>query len=238
MAGDRHSVSVIIPAFNEAGNIATVMSETLDVCQAITDDYEVIVVDDVSTDATASIVEDHSRADRQIRLIRNTTRMGCHPSELKGMQAATKDLLAFIPADLQIRPSAVATMVAGIGDGDIVIAVRRRRRDHVARRAMASMYALVVRLVFGIRLKDLDSATLYTRQLISEIGPLVDPTQPFIPVEVAWRAVRLQKRIRQVEVDHYPRTSGTPAAITPGFLIRLPFRFLGFAWRCWRIRSG
>ncbi len=229
---------MIIPAFNEAGNIATVLSETVEVCRAITDDYEVIVVDDVSTDTTAGIVEAHSRDDRRIRLVRNTARMGCHPSELKGMQAATRELLAFIPADLQIRPSAVATMVAGIGDSDMVIAVRRKRRDHVARRAMASMYALVVRLVFGIRLRDLDSATLYTRKLISEIGPLVDPTQPFIPVEIAWRAVRLHKRIRQVEVDHYPRTSGTAASITPGFLIRLPFRFLGFAWRCWRIRSG
>lgn len=238
MAGVRPSVSVIIPAYNEAGNIATVLNETTEVCRAITDDYEVIVVDDVSTDTTAGIVEDHSRQDRRIRLIRNTARLGCHPSELKGMQAATKDLLAFIPADLQIRPSAVAAMVEGIGDGDMVIAVRRKRQDHIARRAMAWMYAVVVRVIFGIRLKDPDSATVYTNKLISEIGPRVDPTQPFIPVEIAWRAVRLHKRIRQVEVDHYRRRSGTPAAITPSFLIRLPFRFLGFAWRCWRVRAG
>lgn len=236
MSSSHPSLSVVIPAFNEAENLRTVLDETKEVCEQLTSDYEIIVVDDKSADGTAAIVEGRAHDDPRIRLIRNATRLGCHPSELRGLCIASKEILVFIPADLQIRPAAIAALVRAAPGYDMVIGVRRDRKDNAVRRLIAYLYARVIRLAFGITLEDLDSATLYRRSLFTEIAPQIDPAQPFIPIEIALRAMRSGKRIRQIEVDHFPRPAGTPAAITLRFMLSLPFKFLRFALRCWTLR--
>lgn len=232
----RPTISVVVPAHNEEDNIRTVLSETQDVCGRLAEEFEIIIIDDVSSDRTGEIVAEAAARDPRIRLLRNEQRIGCHPSELRGLLAATKDLIAFIPADLQVRPSAIETMVGGAGGVDMVIAVRRNRRDHVLRRAMASSFALVVRVFFGVRFRDVDSATLYRRSLIAVVGHRIDPLNQFIPVEIALRAIREGMKVGYVEIDHYPRTAGTPSSITSQFLLRLPFRFASFVLRCWELR--
>lgn len=238
MDGSRPRVSVVIPAYNEAANIGEVLAQTESVCAAAFDDYEVIVVDDCSTDDTAGIVEGTTRRNSRIMLIRNPSRIGCHPSELVGLRAASKEFASFIPADLQIRPAVIPELVAAAAHSDIVVGVRCRRSEGGLRRAAASLYSWVVLRIFGVRLRDIDSATVYRHDLITEITPLVDPTQPFIPVEIALRALQRNKKIGYVDIEHYPRAGGHPSAITSGFLLRFPFRFLRFLLRCWRVRAS
>ncbi len=234
----KPTISIVIPTYNEADFIAEVLDHAIHFCEGLCDDYEIIVVDDHSADKTADIVEHATRRNGRIHLIRNRRKIGSHPSALVGLLSATKNLLVFLPVDLQIHPSSILPMVRAIDGNDMVIGVRRDRTDHALKQALTGLYGRAIRLFFGIQLKDVDGATIYRRELIREIAPRVDPRQPFIPVEIVLRSLRQKKRIHQVEIEHYPRHAGPHARIPPRLLLRLPLQFLEFTWRCYRIRTA
>ena len=100
-AAQDEYLSIVIPAFNESDNLAAVVQESLDVLQGLTQRFEIIVVDDCSTDDSWDKLQALAQEIPQLRPIRNEKNLGCHPSSLIGYQAAQGEYLYFIPADRQ-----------------------------------------------------------------------------------------------------------------------------------------
>lgn len=213
---ERPSISIVMPAHNERDNLHEVVSQSVAALRRETDDYEVVIVDDASTDDTLQLAEQIAAGDPEhIRVIPSVENIGCHRAALLGLRSARSDWLFFIPADLQIRPDQLHRCMPATGDADYVVTNRAKRADPVHRRLMSRGYNAAVRLAFGLRVHDVDSSILVRRTVVEDVAPELEGDSDFIPVEMLARAVGKGYRMTEVAIDHHPRVAGQPTALTP-----------------------
>jgi glycosyltransferase involved in cell wall biosynthesis len=228
-------LSIVIPAYNEAENIRFVVQEALDILRGLTSRFEIIVVDDASTDETGAILAELSGEIPQLKVIRNPQNIGCHPSSLVGYAAAQGDYCYFIPADRQIPAAEITKFLACAKAGhDVVYSWRQHREDPPHRLWISGFYNLLVRWLFGIRVHDVDSSELLTGRAVAQILPRLRSNSAFITVEILLEAQRQGLRIGEVIIDHRPRLAGKARGLSFPEVSRVPanfFRVLFWFWR-------
>lgn len=204
-------ISLVIPAYNERANLPALLAACDDALAPIEGDHEVLLIDDGSTDGSRELLSEleHRHATLRVLHHRAGQNIGCHPSSLEGFLAARGELMVFLPADLQIRPSVVPAFVQAAGDADVVASYRRRRADPPWRRAVSRLNNRVERLIVRSAVRDAHSAMALTRTAVDAIVPRIVSTSAVIPAEIIARADRLGLRVTEIEIDHHPRTSGT-----------------------------
>lgn len=202
-------VSVIVPAFNEEGNILPFIEEAASVLPTVAKTFEVIIIDDCSSDATNQIVTSALSTYPWLKLIRNEVNIGCHPSTLVGFSAAQFDCVVFLPSDRQIPVREVDTFLSARQHADdVVYSWRRQRRDPLMRRVVSRCYNYVVRVLTGTRLHDIDSASMLTKGAIAKIIPTIEARSAYITVEILLEARERGISVREVEIQHRPRVAG------------------------------
>ncbi len=147
----RRSISLILPAWNEAEVIATAVAEADAALSQVTDNYEVIVVDDGSTDDTAKIVRELSASNDRVRLVQHSPNQGYGAAIRSGFAAAEKSLLVFTDADCQFDLTELDRFVLLSSRYDIVCGYRIDRKDTPLRCLYSKVYNLLVRSVAGNR---------------------------------------------------------------------------------------
>jgi glycosyltransferase involved in cell wall biosynthesis len=211
----RASISIVIPAHDEEANINQVVALSKEALRRETDDYEVVVVDDASTDSTLALLQDLAGEDPEhVRVIASHDNIGCHGAALLGLRHARSELRFFIPADLQILPDQLHRCLPAMEHADFVCTNRTPRADPFHRRLMSRGYNLAVRLAFGIRVHDVDSTILVRREVIEAIADDLTADSDFIPVEMLARAISSGFRMTEVRIEHHPRAAGQPTALT------------------------
>lgn len=237
-AAGARSVSFVVPAYDEADNIDRMIELTAAVGESLGDDWQIVVVDDASTDDTARRVRAHARDEPRIVLHRNERNLGCHPSELVGFSIASGDAIFFMPADLQIRPEAVIQCLPALAGADLVCTRRARRADGVHRRWISGCYNALVRRALGVSIRDVDSSILVRRTVVERILPEIDAKSAFVSAEIVARTLAHGYRVAEADIDHYPRVGGRAKGINLHDLIHVPLDLLR-SWRHLRaIRSG
>jgi glycosyltransferase involved in cell wall biosynthesis len=167
----------------------------------------VIVVDDGSTDETGAIADDLAQGDRRIRVIHHERNLGYGAALQSGFRAARKDLVFYTDGDGQFDVGEMPALLALLADYDIVSCYRIRRQDNLMRKLNGWLWTRVIRLAFGLKIRDVDCAfKLYKRAIFDEIK--MESTGALIDTEILARAVRQGYRITQRGVRHYPRTAG------------------------------
>lgn len=230
-------LSIVIPSYNEEENLDAVVQESLNVLQGLTNRFEIIVVDDCSTDGSWQKLQALAQTIPELRPIRNEKNLGCHPSSLVGYQAAQGDFRYFIPADRQIPAAEITKFVAKAKEGcDVVYSWRQKRADPPHRLWISGCYNLLLRLFFGIRVHDVDSSELLTRKAVENILPKVRSDSAFITVEMLMEASRQGLGIGEVIIDHRPRVAGVARGINLHDLSKVPVQFLGMLWWFWKQR--
>jgi len=209
------SLSIVFPMWNEEAYVETTLAAAAEVCEELIDtreigDYELVVVNDASTDATGAIVDRLAAADRRIRVVHHPVNRTLGGSVRSGFAAATGELVLYTDADLpcDLAELAKACRLLRYHNADIVSAYRHDRTGEGPRRALYSwVYNWLVRLSFGLYLRDVNFAfklchrrVLDKVQLTSE-GSLFD-------VELLVRANRQGFKIIQFGVDYFPRSRG------------------------------
>jgi len=220
VADDRvASLSVFFPAFNEQDIIAKTVEHATRAVSSFVDDYEVIVVDDGSSDRTAAVVEDLARRDPHVRLVRHEVNRGYGAALRTGFASAQKELVFFSDADGQFDLQELSGLLSMLKRAPIVLGYRIRRSDPMYRLYIAKVYNIVVRLVFGLRVRDIDCAfKLFRRDVLQ--GVELESDGAFISSELL---IKLKRRdIPMVErgVHHYPRTTGISKGATPKVILR------------------
>lgn len=228
------SISVVIPAFNEAENLDLVLTDCMAVLQPMTEDFEIVVVDDCSTDATPEIARSWSLRDSRVKVIPNPECSGCHPSEVLGFEAAVGDAEFFIPGDRQILPDQLPRCLEALSQADLVLTFRERRADPRARILMARAYNWLVRALFGLPARDIDSSILIRRGVLEDVLPLIDRRSGFIPVELVFHAVHRSWRVTEVPIEHHPRVAGSSSGMSVPEAVRTLRRLLAFRLRLGR----
>lgn len=204
----RLSLSVVLPCYNEEANVARTTQAALEVCRRLTDDFEIIIVDDGSRDATGRIADGLAAANAEVRVIHHVTNRGYGGALQSGFRAARKEWVFYTDGDGQFDFAEIRRLLPLLDRYDIVSGYRVNRQESIVRRFNGGCWSLLVGLILGVRLRDVDCAfKLYPRHLFERIemrsrGALID-------AEVLAKAHYLGYRIGQIGVRHYPRRAGT-----------------------------
>ena len=176
----RHSVSFVLPAYNEEENIMKAIEDTVTVASRHCPEFEVIVVDDGSTDRTAERVDACSARFPQVRLVGHATNAGYGQALRTGFAEATQDFVFYTDADNQFDMDEFPLLLAWADKADVVAGYRRVRNDAFMRRANAWCWNRLVRALFFVPVRDIDCAfKLYRREPLAAIeiesrGAMID----------------------------------------------------------------
>jgi glycosyltransferase involved in cell wall biosynthesis len=201
------SLTVFFPAFNEEDIIEKTVTDALSACAPLADDLEVVVVDDGSADQTPAIVERMAAADPRVRLIKHERNLGYGAALRTGFAGARKDLVFFSDADGQFDLHELPGSLAMLSEAPVVVGFRIKRNDPPHRLFIAKTYKLIVRLMFGLRVRDIDCAFKLFRRKVFD-GLTLESNGAFISSELLIKLRRRGVPIAERGVHHYPRTTG------------------------------
>ena len=208
-------LSIFFPMWNEEQYIARAIHAAREVCGELVAaaqilDYELIVVDDASTDATPEIADAMAADDRHVRVVHHPQNRKLGGSLKSGFAAATGDVVLYTDADLPFEMTELvrALRVLHTYEVDMVSAYRLDRTGEGPRRAVYSfLYNGLVQLLFGTRVRDINFAFKLCRRRVLDHVTLKSESS-FIDAELVIRAQRAGFQVLQIGVDYFPRTRG------------------------------
>jgi glycosyltransferase involved in cell wall biosynthesis len=220
---DQPSVSLVIPMFNEEENIAHALACAVDALERHAGDYEILVVDDASTDRSAAIVAGEAAANPRIRMLRNEVNRKLGATIKRGFAAACKDLILYMDADLPFDPDAIGRAIQAlkVTRADLIAGYRLDRTTEGFRRTVYSyLYNSLIGLLFGWPHRDINfSFKLMRREVLEAIelkseGSLID-------AELIVKAKNLGFVIQQLGLDYFPRTRGRSTLSSPAVILKI-----------------
>ncbi len=205
----NYSLSVILPAHNEEEAIAGTVHEVVDalatwpwICE-----YEVIIVNDGSRDATGAIVETIAAANPSVRFIHHPVNQGYGAALVSGFEAATKDLVFFMDSDGQFTIHDLEPYFPLIQEFDAVLGYRVKRQDTWMRKLNAWSWKILIGMVFGVYVRDVDCAfKLYRGDFFRDNH--LETRGAMINAEILYKFTRAGYTYTQVGVHHLPRRGG------------------------------
>lgn len=219
-------LSIVAPVFNEAGNLEGLAAETGDAMAVAGIDYELILVDDRSTDGSREELVTLAERDARLRVLGLRRHAGQSAALLAGIRASQAPLIVTIDADLQNDPADVPAIVALLEDHDVVSGVRARRKDTLLRRLASSVSNQVRRLVLGDPCTDIGCALKGYRAAVLDDLPAFDGLHRFLPL----LALRHGGTYAELAVGHRPRTHGKSKYTIRGRFLRGVLDLFGVAW--------
>jgi glycosyltransferase involved in cell wall biosynthesis len=204
------NLSVFMPAYNEEANIAKTLQDTSNFLKTLNiPDYEILVINDGSKDATAQIVTDFSKKDTHIKLINHEVNKGYGEAVKTGFYSSKKDYIFLMDSDGQFEISDLTKFIDKISEADIVVGYRVNRQDHLMRIINGWGWTQISNTLFGLNLKDVDCAfKLFKREVIDKIPKLESTRGAMINPETLAKAKKMGFKIVQVGVIHKPRIGG------------------------------
>src|SRR5919198_5704360 len=201
-------LSVLFPAYNDSGTIASMVIRAVKAAAELTPDFEIIVVDDGSADSTADIADELARTYPQVRAVHHPTNRDYGAALQTGFRTATKELIFYTDGDAQYDPSELAKLWAGMtGDVDLVNGYKISRADPLHRIVIGRIYHYIVSILFGLGLRDVDcDFRLMRRAIFDRIN--LEKTSGIICVEMMKKIQDAGFRIVEVPVHHYHRAYG------------------------------
>jgi glycosyltransferase involved in cell wall biosynthesis len=228
------SISAVLPAYNEEGNLARTVGELIPVLARTCEAWEVIVVNDGSTDRTAEVAEGLAAQTPAVRVVHHPRNLGYGSALRSGFTAAACDWILLMDGDGQFDPREIDRFVAAAAGADLVLGYRERRADAAHRGWFAAAWKHLMRLLLGVRARDIDCAfKLMRTALVQALG--LQSGGAFISAELLAKAGRRGARVVEVPVSHRPRLHGQQTGGHPRVLIRA-FVELGRLW--WRVRRA
>jgi glycosyltransferase involved in cell wall biosynthesis len=201
------SISVFFPCYNEQDNVKRTVEQALAVLSKLNADFEVIIVDDGSSDATGQIADEISRRDSRVKVVHHHPNLGYGAALQSGFKAATKKLVFYTDGDGQFDINEMPPLLPLMSQFDIVSCYRLNRQDSFIRKVNGWCWTKLVCLMFGMKVRDVDCAfKLYKREIFDNIR--MSSSGALIDTEILARAIRKGYSITQKGVHHYPRTAG------------------------------
>lgn len=229
------SLSIVIPAYNEAANVVAAVEEISEVAQTLGLDYEIILVNDGSRDGTGDV----ARAELlpripNFKLVEHFPNRGYGGALKAGFAAATKDLIAFTPADRQFDFREITRLLERLTpDVALVSGWRVNRQDNLIRRLNGRGWNTVVMLLFGRTIHDIDCGfKVFRRDLLNHIH--IESDGAMIDTEMLAEARARGFKLKDVPVTHLPRVAGRPTGANLKVIVRAFRDLFKFRLRLWR----
>jgi glycosyltransferase involved in cell wall biosynthesis len=225
-------LSVVLPCYNEQASVAVAVASY---CRALKeaglDDFELIVVDDASTDRTGDVAEAIARSEPRVRVLRHDRNRGQVVSILDGFKAARGRVLTHNGIDLPFHPEDSARALAMVRDGvDVVVVERSHRRAYsLARKAISLANVSLLKLLFGTPFADHNFVQFYRAEVIASV-PVLSRGVSTVTPELILRALRAGFRVRSCEAEYHERREGR-STITTKKVLKTTWE----TFRLWRL---
>jgi glycosyltransferase involved in cell wall biosynthesis len=199
------SISLVVPAVNEADNLVETIPQAIVVLEEMNVDYEVLVVDDGSTDRTPQVMRGLCATYPHLRSIRLRRNAGKAAALSIGFDLAQNDIFVMMDADGQDEPREIPTLIAKLDEGfDLVTGRRATRQDRFLKRHTSQLYNATTSWVSGVPGRDFNSGLKVLRREVAESVDLYGELHRYLPVLAAWAGFS----VTEVEVEHHPRVHG------------------------------
>jgi dolichol-phosphate mannosyltransferase len=224
-------VSVIFAAYNEEMNITATMAKALDAMRGMDRDFEIIIVDDKSKDATGQIADQLAAANPEIRVLHNEVNMGQGASLVRGFQQARFELVTHNAMDYPFDLCDLPKMLQYCGEADIISASRTARPGYSAYRMLTSaVHKLLLHTLFPLKLNDYNFVQIYPRSVWEAIRVEARSTA-FLTPEAMIRAHDMGYRVKEVEIEYHPRLAGEATSGKPKVIIHTLRDMFSFWWK-------
>jgi glycosyltransferase involved in cell wall biosynthesis len=201
-------LTVFFPAYNDSGTIASLVIMAVQTARQLTSDFEVIVVNDGSADATPRILSELAGVYPQVRVVTHERNRGYGGALRSGFAAASKEVVFYTDGDAQYDPSELAVLWERFGsDVDLVNGYKISRSDPLHRVIIGRIYHYTVKLLFGLRVRDVDCDFRMMRRTIFDRVQL-EKNSGVICLEMMKKIQDAGFRIAEVPVHHYHRALG------------------------------
>jgi glycosyltransferase involved in cell wall biosynthesis len=219
MTKRKESISVIFPAFNEEANINKTIEQAFQILSEVTDNWEVVVVDDGSTDRTGEIIKRYNNLKYKFKAIHHPHNKGYGAALKSGITSAKNDLIFFSDSDQQFDLRELKKLLQWIDGYDIIIGYRAKRQDPFYRRLNAFGWNMLVRLLLGLKVRDIDCAfKLFRRAVFGKVK--INAVGAMVSTEILSQAVKYGFGIKEVPVSHFPRVKGKQTGANPKVILR------------------
>ena len=199
---------MFFPAYNDSGTIASLVITALQTARSLTDDFEVIIVNDGSVDATARIADELARTYSEVKVVHHHGNRGYGGALRTGFETATRELVFYTDGDAQYDPAEMAVLWEAFTDNvDLVNGYKISRSDPLHRIVLGRVYHHTVRLLFGLRVRDVDcDFRLLRRSIFDKVA--LEKSSGVICLEMMKKIQDAGFRIAEVPVHHYHRAYG------------------------------
>ncbi len=223
-SADRGSISVLLPAYNEAQNLSELVPELAAVLARLTANFEILIVDDGSTDDTARVLE--RLAFPRVRYVKLRKNTGKSAALAAGIARAKGDVIVFMDADGQDDPGEIPRLIASLDDVDLVSGRRANRNDRFIKRSTSKLYNAATSLLTGVKGRDFNTGLKAMRREVAMSLSLYGDLHRYIPILARWNGFRFA----EIDVVHHRRRHGTSkfgsSRFLRGFLDLITVKFL------------
>jgi glycosyltransferase involved in cell wall biosynthesis len=223
-------ISLVLPAHNEEPNIRTVVEEAAQVLPTAFTDYEIVVVNDGSKDNTLEIAQALAEENPHVRVVNHPVNRGYGAAVTSGFNAATGDFIMFMDSDRQFDINDVHLLTPYVPDYDIVAGYRIKRNDPAHRLLNAKLFGTAVKLLFDIKVRDIDCAFKIMRGEVLR-GINLESPGALINTEILAKANVQGRSLTQVGVNHYPRLEGEQSGASVKVVLRAFWEMIRLWWR-------
>lgn len=201
-------LSIFFPFWNEEENVDSTVSKAIPVAEKVALKWEILMIDDGSSDKTLEKMHNLSAKDKRLLTISHIKNRGYGAALKTGFEKSKYKYVVFNDGDGQFDFSEISKFMEKIDDSDVVIGYRKKRIDHPFRHILMNLLKIWDLVFFGFHFKDIDCGfKLFKRQAIDKIMPL-ESEGAMITTEILAKLKRNKLKISQVEVHHYPRLFG------------------------------
>lgn len=202
----RIKISLVIPLYNEQESLVELHQKITDIMQEMRHEYEIVFIDDGSTDRSAFIIEDLCAKDRHVKLIQFFRNYGKSAALAAGFAAVKGEFVVTMDADLQDDPSEIPQMLAKLEEGfDLVSGWKKKRYDPLSKRFASKIYNFFTSMVSGIRLHDFNCGFKMYRHQVVKTMSVYGELHRYLPVI----AHRNGFRVTEIPVRHHARKYGS-----------------------------
>ena len=201
-------ISVFFPAFNDGGTIASMVILASATLKKVTDDFEIIVVDDGSVDSTADVLQELQKNLTHLKVVHHGANMGYGAALITGFSNCCKEYIFYTDGDAQYDVRELPLLLAEMKDGiDWVNGYKIVRSDPLHRKILGRIYHWIAKIVFDLKLRDVDCDFRLIRRSVFERVAL-ESTDGVICVEMIKKFQDIGFRVKEVPVHHYFRAYG------------------------------
>ncbi|MGB3082950.1 MAG: glycosyltransferase family 2 protein [Candidatus Omnitrophota bacterium] len=206
--GNKHSVSFVLPMFNEKDNILNVIEKLRGIAGELADDYEIVIVDDASTDGSGEMIDDLAGESGDVKAFHMKENSKFGGAFAKGFKQASKDVILYMDSDMPVSVEDIKASLPMIEQADIVTGYSRvKKGESLKRRIITTVYNFLVQILFGLHIKDINSGyKIVKRDLVKDIKFI--SRSPFIDVELFLHAKKKDGRVLQYPLVFHTRTGG------------------------------